>query len=441
MRTERTRACRLLLLLMALVILAAAVSGCMSSEDNGEEAKIKLYFRHVWIQKHNGSMEQIITDAIRRFEKEHPNVRVDFEGMHQTQHREQKLKSEMVTGNPPDLFVLFGGAELEPYVRAERLLDLTDYLKESGLYEQFHDLSLWTFDQRVYGLPVEGFTEPVFYNKKLFAELGLSVPTNWEQLTDVIRRLNAAGVTPMAIGNSERWPGAAHYHYFLERYAGNDPIQRIVKGEGSFLLPEYEEATERFLEFARLKPFAPQPGHRAILEAEQMFLQGKAAMFLSGSWEVSIFPPGADFADQVGVFHFPNVTDQSGVKQSLASGYTFGIGLSANLTGEKRRMALELLKAIYSPEVQQRVVYEAYRMPSMKVEVDERRIGPVYKQIAEQLESADATFIPYDNVLPPAMHETFFQVTDELIEDRITAKEALQRLENERKRYNTMIGK
>lgn len=81
-----------------------------------------------------------------------------------------------------------------------------------------------------------------------------------------------------------------HYHYFLRRYAGSEVINQIVQGKGTFLHADYEKATERFLEFARLRLFPPQSDTRSIADSERMFLDGEAAMFLNGSWEPQPVP-------------------------------------------------------------------------------------------------------------------------------------------------------
>jgi raffinose/stachyose/melibiose transport system substrate-binding protein len=431
--------------LLGLLLLVISSSGCSQEMGAPQEEKIRLSFRHVWVQQHNQQMLNIMNDVIKQFEKEHPNIRIDFEGVHQTVHREQRLKSEMVTGNPPDLFVLFGGAEIEPYVRAGRLLDLSGFLKEKGLQDSFHDLSLWTFGKGVYGLPIEGFAEPVYYNKKLFAELGLSVPEDGEQLIEVVKRLKAAGKVPFALGNQERWPGAMHYHYFLQRYAGSDVINKIVMGKGTFLDSSYEQATERFLSFVDSEPFPAHSETLSIADAEKLFLDGTAGMFLNGSWELQLFQSkeaSPDFVSQIGVFNFPQLTASAKpTSEGVASGYTFGLGLSSTLEGARRDAALSLLQAIYSPEIQRRIVYESYRLPSMKIAVDYARTGPVYKQIADLLQASATTFVPYDNTLPPALQETFFQAAEQLIARKITAKEALTRMEGQLKQYYELTGK
>ena len=164
MATEKIR---LFGLFVHAIVFVGVLAGCMSGDflHIEEPEKTTLTFRHFWIREHDRPVERIIADVIAEFERDHPQVKIDFEGMDQTIHREQKLKSEMVTGNPPDIIALFGGAEIEPYVHAERLVDLSGFLQENGLEQSFKDLSLWTFDGGVYGLPLEGHAEPLFYNR------------------------------------------------------------------------------------------------------------------------------------------------------------------------------------------------------------------------------------------------------------------------------------
>lgn len=115
------RSIRGLLVCTALSLLMC--SGCnfelLPAREKVAEEKITLTFRHFWVGKHDEPVERIIADTIKKFEEKHPHIKIDFEGLDQTIHREQKLKSEMVTGRPPDIFSLFGGAEIEPYVQTE----------------------------------------------------------------------------------------------------------------------------------------------------------------------------------------------------------------------------------------------------------------------------------------------------------------------------------
>ena len=64
-------------------------------------------------------------------------------------------------------------------------------------------------------------------------------------------------------------------------------------------------------------------------EAGALFAEGKAAMFMHGSWAISIFPESLQ--EQIGLFHFPYLWGME--SQAIAAGYTSGIGISASVAG------------------------------------------------------------------------------------------------------------
>ncbi|MGE7055470.1 ABC transporter substrate-binding protein, partial [Paenibacillus glucanolyticus] len=351
--------------LLALSVVWVTVQNQGPAQEAQPE-KITLTFRHFWNKEHDKPVLAIFESVVRTYEKAHPNVKVNFESIDQTIHREQKLKSEMVTGTPPDMFVLFGGAEIVPYARSNRLMDLTEFLENAGLREQFKDLHHWTFNNRVYGLPFEGHAEPIYYNRALFQKLHLEPPKTMEELDEVIRVLQANDKIPFALGNEDRWPAGIFAHYFMDRYAGPELIDRLVEGEDgvSFQHQSYLKAFEKLEQWISEGAFSPHANDLSTEEAIAQFTEGKAAMYLNGSWDITLFrnEDHPDFQNEVGVIPFPSL--HSGEERSLAGGYTIGIGLSSDLDEPKKQAALELLGMFYTTEVQTRLVYEGLRVPS-----------------------------------------------------------------------------
>lgn len=416
--------------LLALAVVWVTVQNQEPIEEKQPE-KITLTFRHFWNKEHDRPVLAIFESVVRSFEKEHPNIKVNFESIDQTIHREQKLKSEMVTGTPPDMFVLFGGAEIMPYARSNRLMDLTDFLQETGLREQFKDLHHWTFDNRIYGLPFEGHAEPIYYNRAIFRQLNLNPPTTLQEMNEVISVLQANDIIPFALGNEDRWPAGIFAHYFMDRYAGPELIDRLVEGDDqvSFVNEPYLEAFEQLETWISVGAFSPNANSLSTEEAIAQFTEGEAAMYLNGSWDITLFrnEDHPDFQSEVGVISFPSLLP--GEERSLAGGYTIGIGLSSDLDEPKRQAALELLGMFYTPEVQTRLVYEGLRVPSMKIAYDSNKTGPVFAQVTELMEASSSTFLPYDNKLSPEVNRLFLKVIEDMIGGRTEAADALEQIQ------------
>ncbi|MBT2760168.1 extracellular solute-binding protein [Paenibacillus sp. ISL-20] len=422
--------------LLALSVAWVTVQSQGPAQEEQPE-KITLTFRHFWNKEHDKPVLAIFESIVRTYEKAHPNVKVNFESIDQTIHREQKLKSEMVTGTPPDMFVLFGGAEIIPYARSNRLMDLTDFLQDTGLKEQFKDLHHWTFDNRIYGLPFEGHAEPIYYNRALFRKLNLEPPKTLDELNEVIRKLRQNDIIPFALGNEDRWPAGIFAHYFMDRYAGPELIDRLVEGEDqvSFVHESYLEAFEQLESWINEGAFSPNANDISTEEAIAQFTEGKAAMYLNGSWDITLFrnEDHPDFQNEVGVIPFPSLLP--GEERSLAGGYTIGIGLSSDMDESKKQAALELLRMFYTPEVQTRLVYEGLRVPSMKIAYDSKKTGPVFAQVTELMEESTSTFLPYDNKLSPEVNRLFLKVIEDMIGGRMQAAGALEQIQKSSVRY------
>ncbi|MGI2297013.1 ABC transporter substrate-binding protein [Paenibacillus sp. GXUN7292] len=429
------------ILLCVFMLLGA---GC-STQAELPERKMTIKLRHFWTKEHDLPVARIIEDVVRSYEADHPNVKIEFEGMDQTFYREQKLRSEMVTGNPPDILALFGGGEIEPYVRAERLIDLKPFLAERGMDKQFIDLSPWSFGDGIYGLPTEGFAEPIFYNKTIFAKLGIAPPESWDELLNAIKALKENGYIPFALGNNERWPGAIYYHYILHRNAGPELINQIVTGQESFNNPFYKAATEAFAELIEMDPFPKRSNDMSKEAAEELFMSGKAGMYLNGSWVINVLQGDSaaeSFKNEVGVINFPSFDPAWELANGLTGGYTIGLALSSKLQGERLLAAYDLLEDIFAPEVQERMVYEAMRFPySANVQVDYERTGPIFAELAELIRSTPHPFIAYDNLLPPSVSSTFFDVTQSLIEQEMDTGEVLKKMQESIIQYRELIRK
>ncbi|MFD6986617.1 extracellular solute-binding protein, partial [Streptomyces sp. NPDC059956] len=114
------------------------------------------------------------------------------------------------SGKLPDVFQTWGGGVLQQQVDAGLVEDLTDVF---GWSSEITPVSLqaYQFEDRTYGVPYDVGMVGFWYNKKLFAKAGITAPpATWAELLEDVKKLKAAGVTPIALAGKEKWPG--HYY-------------------------------------------------------------------------------------------------------------------------------------------------------------------------------------------------------------------------------------
>lgn len=424
--------------LILISSLSLLFTGCSSKSDNGassKNSKIEISLAHTWADEGTLAMKEALEKQVKSFEKDHPGVDVKLDAIPNSEYQNNKLKADLAAGNPPDVFYTWGYGYSEPFAKAGVIMDLSDALdKDPEWKNSFIDgtFGAFTYGEGIYGIPNQGLVEGIFYNKKIFEDLNIPAPKNWDQFIDDIKVLKKNNYIPIALGNKDRYPSTFIHNYFYDRVAGNDIYQDILAKKESFVNNDYKEANKYLEEFLKLKPFPEGFSSLSIAEANSLFYQNKAAMYITGSWEASGMyssqaPKG--FGDQVGFVNFPSIEGGKGEQNGIVGGATTSWALSGKLKGEKKEMAIELLKYISNKELSKEMAENAKVMPTVKVDIDEAKTGSLYSQIFELYKSSPL-IRPYNDIMDQKLAEVYFSVSQEQFAEVITGNEALQRLQD-----------
>lgn len=225
---------------------------------------------------------QALDDLIAGFEEENPNVTVSAEAVSMDNYLDV-IKLRLSSGDAPD--IMFGGPNSYPeLVNAGYIMDLTEKEYVSRVSEG--SLSLQKLDDKVYGVPLDQMANVVFYNKDIFSELGLTVPTTYTEFIDTCKALKEAGYAACAAGYQDQISlGANYYTIFYgapyltcENYV--DETQNQGKSWSEY--PAVEKALTQFREIIGYQ----NEDHKTITtdRAEQIFANGESGMIIIGTW-------------------------------------------------------------------------------------------------------------------------------------------------------------
>ena len=163
---------------------------------------------------------------------------------------------------------------------------LDEYIEKYGLKDVLMDADLeqGTYNGKVYGLPVLNVAiSGIYYNKDMFEQYDLEVPTTVSELEKVCDTLVENGITPFALANASKWTGSMYFINLATRYGGLEPFQKAVSGEGTFEDESFVYAGEKIQEWVG-KGYFPE-GVNSLSEddgqGKQLLYQDKAAMTLS----------------------------------------------------------------------------------------------------------------------------------------------------------------
>ena len=81
----------------------------------------------------------------------------------------------------------------------------------------------------MYGIPFDIGMVGFWYNKDLFTQAGITAPpATWAELLDAVRKLKAAGITPVALAGKDKWPAHFYWAYLAMRIGGLGALQKAA---------------------------------------------------------------------------------------------------------------------------------------------------------------------------------------------------------------------
>src|SRR5690242_19873186 len=124
-----------------------------------------------------------------------------------TSDYEQVVRTSISTRKTNDLVKWWSGYKLQDLASTGLLTDLTD-VWNTAERKGWVDPALkpnYTFNGKVYGLPMYQSYWVVFYSKPLFAKYHLAPPTTFAEFEKAAATLKQNGVTPLWTGQSDTW--------------------------------------------------------------------------------------------------------------------------------------------------------------------------------------------------------------------------------------------
>jgi len=226
---------------------------------------------------------------IQVFQQKNPGITVEFIPFKQTEYN-TILSTALTGGKGPDIIHLRAYGGLETFT-APGYIAALDYetvpeLKNFSL--TIMEGAKGRKDGKIYGVPFASQTIVIYYNKKLFAQAGVTVPKTWDQFLGIMKTLKDKGILPLANGGKEGWTLEVLSGAILPNfYGGSTFFEAVTRGQTSFKDPAYTGALAKLLE---LRPYM-NPNFMGVDYAtmQQLFLNEQAAMFIGGSWEIGFF--------------------------------------------------------------------------------------------------------------------------------------------------------
>ncbi len=205
----------------------------------------------------------------------------------------------------------------------------------------------WSTDDQAttFCVPMGAVIHGFFYNKEAFEKVGVTVPATVDEFFAALDKIKADGTyIPLAMGTNDQWEAATMgYNNIGPNYwKGEEGRTALIAGTQK-LTDEAWVAPYRQL--ARWKDYLGD-GFEAqtYSDSQNLFTLGRAAIYPTGSWEISGFEANAAFP--LGVF--PPPVQNAGDECYISDHTDIGIGMNAKSANPDA--ARTFLSWVASPE-------------------------------------------------------------------------------------------
>lgn len=267
----------------------------------------------------------IVEQINSEFKAAHPGTEIVTES-YPDQPYQQKIKIYATARQLPDVFKFWSVPSLlKPLIDGGFVAPL-DRAGFEGLGYLPGALDTNTYNGKLYGIPVSTDFWVIYYNKQLFKDAGVDhLPTTLDELYALIPRFKAKGIIPITTDGKDAWPLSITFDLLAWRISGQNGLPRqAIERKIKFTDPVFVQAADELQHLVTSGLFQDDLMVSDYGAARNRFGQGKAAMYLMGSWELGLGADkafSAEFRSNVDAFKFPAVKHGKGSIDDLMAWY------------------------------------------------------------------------------------------------------------------------
>lgn len=256
--------------------------------------------------------------------------------------------SRIIGGDPMGATQMNHGRQAEELIEAGLLLDLSDVAEAGGWRDIVNPTALLdscTLDGKIYCVPVNIHSwQWLWLSHAAFEKAGVAVPNDWNEFVASADALDAAGVTPLAIGK-QGWQQSGAFGVMAVAIAGPDAWLAVNRDLDVDVAagPDYAKVFEAAVQ---ARGFAAKSNVQDWNQATNLVITGQAGAQIMGDWAQGEFAvagqvEGTDYSCLPGL-------GLNAVLDTGGDAFYFPVNDDPEITAAQKELAALLI----SPEVQ-----------------------------------------------------------------------------------------
>ncbi len=267
---------------LTLGLSSCAVGDIGSDTGGGQGETTEITF----LTQDAGNNVPFAEALIEKFQAANPNIKVSVDTQPGGTEGDNLVKTKLATGEMPDVFNYNSGSLFQAINPDQNLVPLTDEPWVADLSEDFKFVV--STDQGLYGAPTASSRAgAVLYNKKVYEELGLKVPTTWAEFKANNEKVKADGkVTPIEQTYGDTWTS-----------------QLFVLGDFANVAAQDQDWATEYT--ANKRKYSQQPALQSFANQQESFDAG----FFNKNFASATFEDGVKAIATGTAAHYPMLTD------------------------------------------------------------------------------------------------------------------------------------
>lgn len=280
----------------------------------------------------------------------HPNVTIEIENRPGGGEGDNLVKTRLATGDMTDLFSYNAGSLLQALNPSDTLVDLTNEPFMENVDEAFKQTVAQ--NGKVYGVPDQtAMAGGILYNKKVYEDLGLSVPKSWGEFAANNEKIKEAGIAPVIATYGETWTSQLFVlaDYYNVQAANPNFAEEYTANKAKYATTPAAMAGFEYIQEAYDKGWYQQDFATAQFnQGLELLANGQGAHYPMLSFALATIASNwPDKVNDIGFFAQPGPSaDKNGATiWMLLANY-----IPQTTTGEKLEVAKDFLAFTVSPE-------------------------------------------------------------------------------------------
>lgn len=356
-----------------------------------------------------------------------------------------RVLADFQAGSDPDVLFFFNGSDADEFVKAGKVVTLDEIREKYPDYAaNMNDelIPASTADGKKYAVPVNGYWEAMFCNTEVLDKAGVAVPGKdytWDQFIADCQKIKDSGATPIAAA-------LGHIpHYWWEysifnndKIATHTTVPASVEDEGGKAWVTAMNDIKDLYE----KGFFPKNTVSATDdETFQLFMDGKAAFLIDGSWKVNGIanscqsdPDDSSTLDKEKLDKFTvTYVPTKGVDRKttdLIGGLSMGWYISKKAWDDetKRDTAVDFIKHMTSDETVAQFAQHTASALAKAPEVDKTKFNSLQIKSMEMMSGATSLTAAVQDVFSSdACRESMFQGMPQIVSGKVSAEDAVKK--------------